>query len=245
MNVELSGKTEKIEPYRFFGEGRIVDLMPKLIKAGYNPAGVAVLLERRENAPEDVRSAWQSNSFGTGDSATTDEKGGILLTLDSPLLRQLTPESPLVDGALKLEPEQWQELKKDKEHSLYLTPREEEATHGKGYVLKNGKFVPANKTVAKVWDHLNRGRDLQTYAQMASNASKSNDVLNIYFDGTKTLSLRSLAVGRISGHSGVYASIYHVLDASDACLAGVAQVARKKSLEARVRSALEVFWRRF
>ena len=126
--------------------------------------------------------------------------------MDSPLLRQLTPESPLVNGALRLEQRQWKELKADKEHSLYLTPAEVEAADKKGYVLKNGKFVPANKAVAKAWDHLNRGKDLQTYAQQVSEASDSNNVMNLYFDRSKpnTPTLRSLVLLSIDYFSYVY-----------------------------------------
>lgn len=89
MNVELSGKTEKIEPYKFFGEGRVIDLMPGLVEADYNPAGIATIIDRRTNAPEDVIEAWQLNYFWTGDSAGTDETGCAVLTLDSPFLQGL------------------------------------------------------------------------------------------------------------------------------------------------------------
>ena len=220
MTIQLSTPSEKVVPYEYFGDGRVIDLMPQLIKAGYHPGGVAVIVDRRQHAPEEVRAHFNTY-FWTGDSASTNEEGGALLTLDSPLLRQLTPESPLVNGALKLEEKQWKKLKADKEHSLYLTPAQVEAAHGEGYVLKDGKFVPANKTVAKAWDHLNRGRDLQTYAQMVSEASKSNDVMRLYFDRSQpsTPTLRSLVVSRIGGDSD--ANGYN-LDNNNGRLAGVA-----------------------
>jgi len=231
MVLELSAQTEKVVPYQYFGEGRVIDLMPTLTKAGYVPAGIAVIVDRRENAPQEVRKNFNTY-FWTGDSAGTDEKGGALLTVNSLLLRQLTPESPLVNGALKLEKKQWQELRADKEHSLYLTPAEVEAAHGKGYVLKGGKFVPANKTVAKAWDHMNRGNNLQNYAQMVSETSKSKDIMHLYFDRSKpnVPTLRSLVLDRIDYDSFAYGDDF--LLNGDGRLVGVAaepQVVREKS----------------
>ncbi len=236
MSLPLSGKSERIEPYHHFGLGRVIDLMPELIKAGYQPAGIAIIAERREHAPEDVKGNWD-NYFWTGDSGVTDYHGGVLLTLDSPLLRLLTPKSQLVNRALQLTRRQEQELKADKDHSLYLSPQEVEDAHGKGYILQNGVFVPANKAVAKAWDHLMRGRNIQSYAQLVSDASRSNNILRLYFDRSKpeTPSLRSLVVLRPGGNSDVDGDYY--LNNSDAGLAGVApeaHVAREKSVSPNV-----------
>ena len=214
MTLQLSAPSEKVVPYEYIGEGRVIDLMPELTKADHYPGGVAVIVDRRQYAPEEVRANYNNTFFWTGDSAGADERGGALLTLDSPLLRQLTPESEklLVNGALKLEPKQWKELRANKEHSRYLRPQEVEDAQGKGYVLKKGKFVPANKAVAKAWDHLSRGRNLQPYAQMVSEASRgSTEVMQLYFDQLyfdrskpSTPTLRSLVVSSIDYYSGVY-----------------------------------------
>ncbi len=209
---------EVISPYQFFGEGRAVDLMPRLTKAGYNPAGIAFIIGQRQ-----IASTYARNDFNitlwTGDSAGTDEEGGVLLTLDSLLLRQLTPESLLVNGALKLDHKQWQELKADRKHSLYLNPPEVEAAHEKGYVLENGKFVPANEAVAKAWGFLSRGRDIQSYARMVSENSFSEDVndcdhiMNLDFGRKKNTSkncspaLRSLVISCTYSRSNVYSDI--------------------------------------
>lgn len=75
MTLQLSAPSEKVVPYEYFGDGRVIDLMPELRKAGYNPAGVAVIVDRRQNAPEEVRANF-STYFWTGDSTGTDEKGG-------------------------------------------------------------------------------------------------------------------------------------------------------------------------
>ena len=236
MTIQLSARSERVIPYEYFGEGKLVDLMPLLINAGYLPASVAVLVDRRQHAPEEVRANFNTY-FWTGDSAATNENGEALLTLDSPLLRLLHPKSPLGNGALKLKREQWEELKADQEHSLYLKSEEVEAVNGEGYVLKNGKFVPANDAVAKVWNHLNRGKDLQNYAQMVSEASKSKEVMKFYFKGSQSSTpvLKSLLF-----YSYGYISTDEIsnLDSIDGCLIGVSS--EKVLDEARVMSALKV-----
>ena len=192
MVLQLSASSEIVAPYQFFGEGRAVDLMPRLTKAGYNPAGIAFIIDQRQIAFTDARNNFDITLW-TGDSAGTDEEGGLLLTLDSLLLRQLTQESSLVNGALKLDNNQWQELKADGEHSLYLNPLEVEAAHEKGYVLENGKFVPANEAVAKAWYFLNKGKDIQSYARVVGENSFSEDVadcdhiMNLDFSRKKTM----------------------------------------------------------
>ncbi|MBI2125118.1 hypothetical protein HYV87_01225 [Candidatus Woesearchaeota archaeon] len=204
MDLQLSP-----QPYKFFGEGRVVDLMPTLIKAGYVPAGVSVLIDRRQSAPEEVRQNFKTSCFWTGDSFVKDEKGGILLTVDSPLLKQFSRETPVdYTGALKLEQRQWEELKADKERSLYLKPAEAKAAFGKGYVKKEGKFVPENKAVAKAWDHLSRGKDLQTYTQIVSEDSKRNKVMELEFhlDTPSPPVLRSIELGKFGYGSNIHCS---------------------------------------
>lgn len=218
MTLQSNAQSEKvISPHQFFGEGRIVDLMPQLTTAGYNPAGIAFIIDQRQ-----IASTEAINNFNiflwTGDSVSTDEEGGVLLTLDSLLLRQVTQESTLVNGALKLELKQWQELRADKEHSLYLTPAEVEAAHGKGFVLKSGLFEPVNEAVAKAWSHLNRRRDIQSiqpYARMVSENSFSEDIIdcdqimNLDFStqNTSPLTLRSLVISDTYKNSNVYSNI--------------------------------------
>lgn len=207
--TSLSALEERKDPYVQTPDGRVVDLMPELIKAGYVPAGVATLVDRRQNAPEEVRAQYGTYFF-TGDSSATNDTGAALLTLDSPVLRELNSKSPLVNGALALDAKKaqklWKELKADKQNSLYLTPSQVDDAHGKGYVLKDGKFVPATKTVGKVWDFLSRGKELQGYAQQVSEASGgSTQVMHTLFDKSKPENpqWRSLVLNRIDYYSNV------------------------------------------
>ena len=116
MAVQPNEPPKIMNKYHFFEGDLVVNLMPKLTGEGYLLASAADIIDGRQNAVQG-KPTFNMN-FWTGDSVCTDEKGGRLLTLDSLLLRQVTPQSPLVDGALKFEEEQWEELKSDKEHSL-------------------------------------------------------------------------------------------------------------------------------
>lgn len=212
--ISLSAPEER-DSYVQTPDGRVVDLMPELIKAGYAPASIADLVDRRQNVPEEVRAQYDSYFF-TGDSSATNDAGAALLTLDSAVLRELTSEDArflvncALDVALKTDAkkaqELWDELKADKQNSLYLTPAQVDEAHGKGYVLKNGVFVPATKIVGKVFDFLSRGKELQGYAQQVSGASGgSAQVMHTYFDRSKPENpqWRSLVLGSIGCYSDV------------------------------------------
>ncbi len=246
MTLQLSGQSDK----EFYGQpivkmpllvsgkdkkGEVVDV-PRV------PVSFAYVLERRLTAPIDVREAWQSNYFFTGDGSVAGTKGDHLIVLDAQLIRELTAESELYQGALVLPDGTWGALKGQKENVLHLTPDEVKKAHGQGYVKKNGVWTPDNKTVGKIWDTLSRGRDLTSYVQLVSERSPYSDtLLNVYFNHTTKDSqptMRSWVAGSF-GYSSV--AIGYDLDYDDGRLVGVApeaHIAREKALEARVQSAL-------
>ena len=124
MTLQFSGQSERSpEPHREF-YGRYVDQMPLLV-SGRNekgdvvdvprdPASFAYTIERRETAPEDVREAWQNNYVFTGDAVSRGVDGNVVSIWDSAILRTVTPESTLVNGALKLSTGQWNEFRAQK-----------------------------------------------------------------------------------------------------------------------------------
>ena len=258
MRLQLLGQSEKLpEPHREF-YGQPIVQMPllvsgkdkegKVIDVARDPASSAYVLERRMNAPDDVIEAWQKNYFFTGDGSTAGTKGDHLIVLDAQPLRELAVESELYNelyqGALVLPSGVWKELKAQKENVLHLTANQAQEAHGKGYVRKSGVWTPANKTVAKVWDTLSRGRDLTPYVLLVSeNSPRSDSLLNVYFNQTtrngkptmRSLVLSSIDYGSDVGGGGN-------LDITYGRLVGVApeaQAAREKALETRVQSALE------
>jgi len=250
MTLQLSGRDERLDPHAGF-YGRVIDTMPRLLTGREDgrqvdvprtPASFAYILERRETAPTDVREQWENNYFFTGDAVICGTQGDVLSVLDAALLRELTPQSTLRDGALVLTQRQWDEIKDQKEGVLYLSAKEVAQAHQHGYVFKKGKFVPTNQVVAKVWDHLSRGRDLAKYAQRVREASQSKVIMSVKLDFTNLFSpsLRSWVADSIYYSNAIGSS--HSLNAQYGRQVGVvpeAFVAGEKVLERRVLSALE------
>ncbi|MBI2146657.1 hypothetical protein HYU22_04930 [Candidatus Woesearchaeota archaeon] len=254
MTLQLSGQSERLpEPHReFYGETRLQmpllvsgkDEHGKVVDVPRIPASFAYVLERRLEAPKDVREAWQDNYFFTGDGSAAGTEGDHLIVLDAQPLRELTAESELYQSALVLPAGAWQELKSQQEKVFHLTADEVQEARGQGYVKKDGIWTPANKAVAKVWDTLSRGRDLTSYVQLVSESSpRSDSLLNVYFNSTTKdgmPTMRPWVADRIYSNSN--ASGYDYLNGNDGRLVGVApeaHVAREKALEARVQLALE------
>jgi len=254
MTLRLSGRSERLpEPHReFYGQPRVQ--MPLLVSGkdekGYvvdvarDPASFAYVLERRMEAPQDVRGAWQKNYIFTGDGSTAGTEGDHLIVFDAQALREVTPESELYQGALVLPAGAWQELKGQKDKVVYLTADEVQEAHGQGYVKKEGVWTPANKSVAKAWDALGRGRDITSYVQLVSEDSPHSDsLLNVYFNQT-TKNGKSTMRSWVALSAGDYSLACggNLLNCLIGRLVGVApeaHVAREKALEARVQSALE------
>ncbi len=249
MTLQLSGQSERVEPYRkLYGDLRVQ--MPLLVSGKDEkdnvvdiprvPASFAHVLKRRMKAPKEVREAWQNHYLFTGDGSAAGAEGDHLIVLDARALRELTPKSGLYQGALVLPNGAWDELKSQKDGVFYLTAEEAHKVQGEGYIRKGGVWTPANKTVAKVWDHLSRGQDLTSYVKTVSKSSPPLDrLLNVYLNDTTENgkpTMRSWvasALGRGSPANGNISLSRNPLG----CLIGVvprAHVARQKMLEARV-----------
>ncbi|MBI2146405.1 hypothetical protein HYU22_03630 [Candidatus Woesearchaeota archaeon] len=256
MTLQLSGQSERLpEPHReFYGEPRLQmpflvsgkDKQGQVVDVPRVPASFAYILERRMDAPLDVREAWQNNYFFTGDGSAAGTEGDHLIVLDAQHLRELTAESQLYNGALVLPADAWRELKSQKEKVLHLSAKEVQEAQGKGYVKKDGVWTPANKTVGKVCDTLSRERNLTPYVQLVSESSPDRNILfKLYFnpttiDGKPTL--RPWVADSIDLYS--FASGYGSLGSDCGRLVGVApeahdsfvarNAAREKVLEDRV-----------
>ena len=221
MILQLNGQSERMaDPSREFHRefyGRVFDQMPLLVsgrnKQGEvddvprNPASFAYVLERRMEAPQDVREAWQNNYFSTGDSLARGVDGSLVSTWDSPILRTVTPESTLLDGALRLSTAQWNELRAQKDGTLYLSADEVAQLDGQGYVKKNSVWTPENPNITKVWEHLSRGRDLKEYVEMVADARSDNErIMHVYLDQDQLSSptLRGWVANRIDNSSPAY-----------------------------------------
>ena len=256
MTLQLTGLSEGFPAYReFYGEPIVQmpllvsgkDEQGNVVDIAREPASFAYVIERRMKAPLDVRKAWQENDFYTGDGSTSGTKGDHLIVLDAQALREMNPKREIYQWELILPTDAWQELKseitKDNSKGVYLNAEEVQEAKNKGYVRQNGVWTPANKSVAKVWDVLGRGRDLTSYVQLVSEDSpNSNSLLRVYFNKTTKNSnptMLSWVAGKTDNYScadGVSLPYY-----GGGRLVGVApeaHVAREKALEARVQSAL-------
>ncbi len=163
-------------------DGNVVDV-PRI------PVSCAHVIERRETAPADVIDEWRQNQIYTNDGIGYGIQGEVLIALDAQPLREINSQSIFNDGALVLSDEQWNDLKA-RNDVLSLTWDEVDEVNGQygtGYIKKSGVWVPANKTVAKVWDYLGRGRDLKEYAQLVDEhcnyyPTGDKDVMRLLFN---------------------------------------------------------------
>src|SRR3989344_8579206 len=92
------------EAYKKF-HGRNTEQMPKLIADGRVPMSVAGLMQRRldvRNFDADVKTSYLDNYFDTGDAVVYHPDGRVKIVLDSQTLRDVTPKSELINGALVL-----------------------------------------------------------------------------------------------------------------------------------------------
>jgi len=230
MTLQLTGKSEPRGLYQDFS-GRPMDIMPVLIEQGYDPASVDLIFDRRLNAPAEVIPAWRDYFFWTGDSASTDETGGAVLTLDSqPLRIEKEDEVELSQGALQLTRDQFENLKTDY-NSVTMSPEEVKDAQGRGVMKKGSLWLPVNESVGKALGHYLRGKSFedksfQTYAQMVSDVSRgSKEVLQQYFDTSRPSQphLRSLVVYGTGGNSDVIGCNDLILRYNNGFLIGVAQ----------------------
>jgi len=107
MNTALTlNDAESPEKFKeFYGPNN--KQMPLLIREGRVLLTVAGLMQRRlevlaEGIPEEVRIAWWTNYFFTGDLFAGHPDGRFKIVLDSPLIKYLDPETPIHEGSIKL-----------------------------------------------------------------------------------------------------------------------------------------------
>ncbi|MBI4016296.1 MAG: hypothetical protein HY363_01215 [Candidatus Aenigmarchaeota archaeon] len=146
MTLQLSGQSEILPiPHKeFYGQVKVQmpflvsgkDEQGNVVDVPRIPASFSYVLERRLSAPEDVRKEWQRNYFFTGDGSVAGKEGDHLIVLDAQLLRELSAEKELYQGALVLPYGAWNELKGQKENVLHLTADEVKKAQCQGYVKK-------------------------------------------------------------------------------------------------------------
>jgi hypothetical protein len=99
MGLKLNATREAYQEFY----GRNVKQMPKLIADGRVPMNVSQLMQRRldvRNSDKAVKGSYIDNYFDTGDAVVYHRDGRVKIVLDSQTLRDMTPESQRVGGAL-------------------------------------------------------------------------------------------------------------------------------------------------
>src|SRR3989344_89220 len=143
------------EAYKEF-YGRNTEQMPKLIVDGRVPMNVSQLMQRRldvRNSDAKVKSSYMDNYFDTGDAVVYHPDGRVKIVLDSQPLRNMTPETQRVDGALLIG------------EDVYNALEGEEFKKGK--LCKKGKLGKVNESLSRedvkahpVWKVLARDQGL-------------------------------------------------------------------------------------
>lgn len=96
---------EPIEKFKEF-YGRNIEQMPELLKEGRTPLSIAGLMKRRLEvltASKEVKGAWWTNYFDTGDAVIYHPDGRFKVVLNAAEpMKELNPQSKLINGALVL-----------------------------------------------------------------------------------------------------------------------------------------------
>jgi hypothetical protein len=138
--------------------------LPALLQ-DYDFISIAGIMERRIlHYHQADRNFDPCSDTDSGDGIVYGMEGDALIVLDAPLLRQISEKTPLLNGAVRLNYGQWEELRAA-ENTLYLTGKQAEEADLEGFVYKNGAWQPKNEIVEMIWEHLSRGIDLRDYVQ--------------------------------------------------------------------------------
>jgi hypothetical protein len=198
MVFQLSEQNEiPPEPYKCF-YGGCQEQMPlllsgkdkegKVIDVPRTQASIADIIERRMGALTVAVDNWRGYRFFTGDGAVSNQEGDYLIVLEDLLPPELqflrncylknVPASKSYGGGIVLPDGAWDELKAQKDKVVHFTAEEVGEAFGNGYVQKDGVWVPANKSVGKIWDALSRGKDLTSYLQIVGEKCTGEDLSN-------------------------------------------------------------------
>ena len=144
------------EPRIEYFEGSNVAQMPNLIAKGMTPLSVSGLMQRRlqsKYGSESVRSSLMHNDFDTGDGIAYHPDGRIKVV--SMPLKEINPESQLVNGALVLPDGLYEKLEGQE-----FTRKDIKKYVGKALTSKEAKSNPLWQALARDPKLLNEYVDL-------------------------------------------------------------------------------------
>ncbi len=93
---------EEVKKFEVYN-GRNIEQMPRLVADGRVPMNTAQLMQRRLELASDesgVKGFYMNKYFDTGDAVVYHPSGNFKVVRDSQHLREMTPETPMRNGAL-------------------------------------------------------------------------------------------------------------------------------------------------
>ena len=105
MALRLNSSRQAYKAFPEEGTASNMGQMPLLIADARVPMSVSQLMQKRldvRNYDTSVKSAWMDNYFDTGDAVVYRKDGQVKIVLDSQTLREMTPDTQRVGGALLL-----------------------------------------------------------------------------------------------------------------------------------------------
>ena len=208
--------------------------MQELIAKGMTPLSVSGLMQRRLQAQygsESVRNSLMNNYHDTGDGIAYHPDGRIKIVPDASPLREMNPESRLVNGALVLPDGMYEKLEGQE-----FTRKDIQKYVGDAITSKEAKINPLWQALARDPKLLNEYVDL-IFAQAKQQFDYDKN-MGVYVRDTSDVSkdvatMRSWYVSRLEVRSN--ANGRYGLDDSDGRLVGVAPEARgEKSADPRL-----------
>jgi hypothetical protein len=193
------------EPRIEYFEGRNVDKMQELIAKGMTPLSVSGLMQRRLQAQygsESVRNSLMNNYHDTGDGIAYHPDGRIKIVPDANPLREMNPESRLVNGALVLPDGMYEKLEGHE-----FTRKDIQKYVGDSISSKDAKSNPLWQALARDPKLLNEYVDL-IFAQAKQQFDYDKN-MGVYVKDASDVpkdaaTMRPWFVGRLEDRSGAY-----------------------------------------
>jgi hypothetical protein len=158
--------------------GRNVDKMPLLIANNRLPLSVAGLMRRRLevlSGSEAVRNSWWNNYFDAGDGAIRHSDGRLMFLPDAGYLRQLNPETRLVNGSVPFDDDVYRKL-----NGVEFSQRDIERHFNKELSRREARNNPGWRALLRGDSALQREIVDATFAQVKERFNYDGPMIGIY-----------------------------------------------------------------
>jgi hypothetical protein len=211
MELQLNPTREAYKSFPKNGTDQYRRLMPQVIADKRAPLSVSDIMLAKisaVNAEDAVKSAWFNNYLDTGDGIADHPDGRSKLVLDSQHLRNLTSDTPLIDGALPLEDGVYETLP-----GLEFSKEDKEKYFGRAFISKLVKSNPFWQALARDSALLDAFVDIiatEYQRKFAPNEDLGKlELMGAYLrdEAPKSPQMRALYVSGLGGWSNVYGRV--------------------------------------